>query len=124
MVLLQSIGLLGVAVYLFIFTEDANAFNIGFIVISLLLMFSSFFAFQLKRRPDWMMAYLALLLVIFLAQLIFTVLIMSNKATLVEYAKEHSNQSIEELSNKINSNFNGVVVTLWIFCANTVRSSS
>lgn len=45
MVLLESVGILGIAVYLFIFTEEANAFNIGFIIIAILLLFASLFAF-------------------------------------------------------------------------------
>ena len=44
-VLLQALGMLGIAVYIFIFTEEANAFNIGFMVLSVLLLAMSFFAF-------------------------------------------------------------------------------
>ena len=120
LVLLQSICLLGISVYLFIFTEEANAFNIGFMIIALLLLAASFFAFQLKRRPDWLMAYLAMLLALFLAQLIFTILIMSNKESILEYAEKNENDSIAELYNKISNNFDGVIISLWVFCGITV----
>lgn len=45
---------------------------------------------------------------------------MSNKDTLLEYAEKNSNESVEELYNKINNNFDGVVITLWIFCGVSV----
>ena len=66
------------------------------------------------------MAYLAVLLVLFLAQLIFTVLIMSNKESILEYAEKNENDSVAELYNKISANFDGVVIALWIFCAISV----
>ena len=66
------------------------------------------------------MAYLATLLVLFLAQLIFTILIMSNKESILEFAEKNENDSIAELYNKISNNFDGVVVALWVFCGITV----
>lgn len=64
---LQALALLGVGVYLFIFTEEANTFNVGFIVIALLLIGTSLVAFKLRQRLEWLAAYLGLLACVFLA---------------------------------------------------------
>ena len=67
-----------------------------------------------------MMGYLVVLLLLFLGQLILTILIMSNRDSLLEYAEKNDNDSVEELYNKLNRHFDGVVIALWVFCAITV----
>ena len=79
-------GLLGVAVYLFIFTESANGFNIGFMVLSIILGAVSLLAFKFRKNLDLMTAYLVVLGIIFLAQLILTILILANKNKIIDWA--------------------------------------
>ena len=64
---LQAIGLLGVGIYLLIFTEEANEFNVGFMAIAVILMITSFVAFRFRKHLELLGAYVAFLGIVFLA---------------------------------------------------------
>ena len=71
---LSSLGLLGIAIYLFAFTKEANPFNIGFLVIALVLLIMSVLAFRMRRSVHLLGFYLVILFIIFTVELIITIL--------------------------------------------------
>lgn len=119
--------MLGVAIYLFIFTESANAFNIGFLVIAVILGAVSLISYRCRKNLDLLTAYLIFLGVIFLGQLILTILLLANKNKMLEWALSltpESSESLEELANKIDKHYESVVISLWVFCGITVSNLS
>ena len=128
LVFLQALAMMGIAIYIFIFTEAASAFNIGFFIISIVLMGTSLFAFKLRQRLELLAAYLGLLLLVFLAELILTIMLMVNKENMLDSLRTYfeandpnSAASIEELNNKIDRNYDGIIMALWIFTGVTVN---
>jgi hypothetical membrane protein len=84
---LSALGLLGIAIYLFVFTKDANVFNISFLALSLILVLFSILAFKMRRSIHMLGFYLFILSIIFLAQFILTILVIVFKDKLIEKAK-------------------------------------
>ena len=97
---LSALGLMGCAIYLFVFTKDANPFNITFLAVSFVLLLFSGIAFKLRRSVHLLGFYLFILTIIFMAQLIITVLIFTNKDKMMEWARTHmdSQKSIDEIN--------------------------
>lgn len=123
LIFLQSLALLAIGVYLFILTEQANVFNIILLVIAIAIGIISLFSYKYRKNLDLMTAYLIIIGIVFLCQLIFTILLMANKNKILEWAKNlspNSSESFNELAAKIDKHFDGVIIALWIFCGITV----
>ena len=86
---LSSLGILACAIYLFALTLDANVFNISFLTIAVALFVLTICAFKMKRSIHLLGFYLFILTILFLFQVILTVVIMVNKDKVIEWAKEH-----------------------------------
>jgi hypothetical protein len=76
---LASLGLLGVAIYLFVLTKEANVFNISFTAIAVVLVLFSCCAFRMRRSIHLLGFYLFILTIIFLAQATLTICIVAFK---------------------------------------------
>ena len=63
---LSSIGILGISIYLFVITEEGNAFNVSFLIIGICLLVLSILAFKLRRSIHLLGFYLVILLLFFL----------------------------------------------------------
>ena len=105
---LSSIGILGCSIYLFVLIKDANVFNISFLVISIVLFLFTFLAFRMRKSVHWLGFYVFVLTILFLFQLIITILVMTNKDKMIRWAKEHmsdSEKSLDEVTNELNAHF-------------------
>ena len=103
---LTSIGTLGVAIYLFALTKSANAFNIGFLVIAVVLFAFTFCAFRLRRSIHLLGFYLVIIFVIFLVNLIITICVFANKDKMIEWAKQNisdSDKTMDEIQTELNA---------------------
>ncbi len=99
-IFLSSLGILGCSMYLFYITKEANTFNVSFLVTGLVMLIFSFFAFRLRRSVHLLGFYLIILFIVFLFQLILTIIMIINKETLVRIAKQYmsdSGKSLEEI---------------------------
>lgn len=63
---LASLGLLGVSIYLFAFTKDANVFNISFLSIAIVLVLFSVCAFRMRRSVHLLGCYIFILTIVFI----------------------------------------------------------
>jgi hypothetical protein len=86
---LVALGILGCAIYLFAFTFNANVFNISFLIISVVLFVFTVCAFKMRRSIHLLGFYLFILCILFLFQLIITIVVMVNKQKLIDWATEH-----------------------------------
>lgn len=87
---LTAIGILGCAIYLFVLTKSGNVFNISFLIVSLVLfLFSLIGFFKLRKSVHLLGFYLFILFIVFLFQLILTIVIFVNKDKVVSWAKDH-----------------------------------
>lgn len=77
---LSSLGLLGISIYLFVLTKQANGFNIGFLAVAVVLLLMSVLAFTMRRSIHLLFFYLMIIFVVFLAELTITILIVTNEA--------------------------------------------
>jgi len=62
----QALGLLGIGIYLIIFTENANVFDIGFIIVAVVLGILSYLAFRWRKDLGLLGVYIGILLFVFL----------------------------------------------------------
>lgn len=103
---LSAIGILGCSIYLFVFTKDGNVFNISFLIISIVLFVFTAAAFKMRKSIHMLGMYLFILTIIFLFQLIITIVVMVNKDKMIEWAKEHikdSERSIDDINAQLNA---------------------
>ena len=63
---LSSVGILGCSIYLFIKTEEGNAFNISFLIIGVSLLLFSILALKLRRSIHLLGFYLCIIFLFFL----------------------------------------------------------
>jgi hypothetical protein len=99
-IFLCSMGTVGCAVYLFVITKEANAFNIGFLVVGLLIFLLSLLAFKMRTSVHLLCCYLVILFVIFTFMLIITIVMIVQRDALVSLAEKYltdSDKSTEEL---------------------------
>ena len=88
---LTSLGIVGIAIYLFVITKQANGFNIGFLVVGAVLLIFSAMAFKMRRSIHLMGLYLVILTIIFLVEMIATILlIVVPESTILEWAAKHA----------------------------------
>ena len=71
---LVSIGLIGIAIFLFVLINASNALNVGFLVIGVVLGVLSLCSFKLKKSLNGLSIYLFALTIIWVFDFIFTIL--------------------------------------------------
>lgn len=87
--ILVGLAILICAIYLFVITKNANGFNIGFLVIGLLLMLLGGCSFKLKKSTCGLWWYNFFLAVIFLLQLIISIILIIKKDSVLKWASAH-----------------------------------
>ena len=123
--LVMGLAILGGAVYLFVLTKNANAFNIVFLVLGLIFSALSLCSCRLRKSGWGLNGYLAILAVLFLVQLITTVMLLVKKDEVIAWAVEHnssSKDSIDEVRERMKSNVDLTTYILvgalvLVFCA-------
>ena len=78
-VFLASMGILGCAIYLFVRTKSGNFFNFSFLGTGAFLLVMTTCAFKLRESIHLLGCYLIILLVIFTAMLIFSLVLLLNQ---------------------------------------------
>lgn len=99
--ILIGLAILICAVYLFIITKNANAFNLSFLIIGLLLMLLGGCSFKLKKSPCGLWWYNFLLAVIFLLQLIISIILIVKKDSVLKWASAHVDSKTMDEARKI-----------------------
>ena len=83
---LSSLGILSCAIYLFIILEQANVFDVSFLLIAVTLLLLTFCGFKLKKSPGWMKCFLFIQLILFVFMLIISLTLMYNKSNVEKWA--------------------------------------
>ena len=87
--IILALAILICSAYLFMITQNANAFNVTFLIVGLLLALLGGCSFKLKRSPRGLWCYNLFLGVIFLLQLIISVILIIKKDKIIEWASKH-----------------------------------
>ena len=95
LVFLASMGIFGSAIYLFVRTKNANVFGLSFLGIGAFLLIMTTCAFKLRESIHLLGCYLFILLVIFTAMLILSLVLLIN----THQAKEWAHEAAEKLKN-------------------------
>lgn len=88
-VFLSSMGFIGCAIFLFVETKQTNAFNMGFLIIGLLLFGFSLLAFKMRKSTFLLFVYVWLLFIFFTFQLIITIVMITKREKLIEIAETY-----------------------------------
>ncbi|CDW80801.1 UNKNOWN [Stylonychia lemnae] len=121
LIFLSSLGILGCGVYLFVITKEANTFNISFLVTGALMLLFSTLAFKLRKSVHLLCFYLLILFIVFLFQLVITIVMIIKKEALVDLAKKYmgdsdkSIQEVEKFEEEINTSVLSVSYALIAF---------
>ncbi len=87
--ILIGLAILCCAVYLFVLTKNANAFNLSFLVLGCLLILLGICSFKLKKSPRGLCCYNFFLAIIFLFQLIISIILIIKKDSVIKWAASH-----------------------------------
>ena len=87
LVFLSALGILGCSIYLFVILEQANLFDVSFMLIAIALLLLSFCGFKLKKSPGWMKCFLYIQLVIFTFMLITSLVLLLNTSKVEAWAE-------------------------------------
>lgn len=94
---LSSLGLLGCSFWLFYFTKTANVFNVGFLVVGVVLLVFSLIAFKLRTSIHLLLCYLLFMIVVNVFEFSITILTFTNPDTLINIAKSVSTETSQIL---------------------------
>ena len=83
---LSSLGIIGCAIYLFVFTKSVNIFNLAFLGMGLFMAVITVCAFKLRRSIHLLGLYSFSLSVLFLFQIILTIIIFAKNEVVVAWA--------------------------------------
>ena len=84
-----GLGLLGAAIYIFVLTESANAFDLLFLGLGVGIMINTIFAWCSRASVAGLNIYLFILTLLLLAQITVTAIFGSNKTYVVNLANKH-----------------------------------
>lgn len=104
LIFVSSLGVLAIGIYLTVVTNEANAFNVSFLITGGVLALLSGIAFFMRRSVHLLGFYLVIMFFLFLFQLIVTIVMIIKKERVVELAQKYfsdSGKSYQEIEKQI-----------------------
>ena len=125
LIFVSSLGVLAIGIYLTVVTNEANAFNVSFLITGGVLALLSGIAFFMRRSVHLLGFYLVIMFFLFLFQLIVTIVMIIKKERVVELAQKYfsdSGKSYQEIEKQIGDSVLAVSYAMIAFTAIVVSA--
>ena len=120
---IMGAAILGIGGYLWVLTKDPNTFNICFLGTGSFIMVLSILSFCLRKSKYRIKLYNWLLTMIFVIQLILTIMFLAFRSKLIKWAVDNSGSSGPEVEKRMSSNVTIAQVIVVVACLVTLCCS-